>query len=1058
MSRINAGWIVVLSLIATLGVQSSYSAETVSLAGPWRFHRDDKNAGIQEKWYQAPLPDPAEGPSQVHLPGSTDEARAGLLNPEKPSLEGLYRPNVYAGAAWYERDIDIPAGWQGKCVTLLLERVHWLTQAWFDGKEVGGPEDSLISPHRYDLGCGLVPGKHRLTLRVDNTLKIDLGASSIFFPGTQTNWNGVVGRLELEAVDPVSVADVQVYPDVDHKRAKARITITNATRQPVNGLLTLSVTDRQSGQQLPPVSTTIRIAGEQATADLVVKMGPDVKLWDEFSPSLYELRASFSTRGGASFHDERSVIFGMRKFVTRGTQFTMNGRPVFLRGTLECAIFPLTGYPSCELSDWQRNFRIMKSYGLNFVRFHSWCPPEAAFAAADIEGMMLQPEAPLANIGARRDPQREPFIEEELKRMVRTYGNHPSFCMMTLGNEYDENDTLLSHWIAMLKKEDPRHLYSSPSSGEMTANADYIERGAAAVRGPGTDLEAGALIVDKNRPWTGHELGQLGFYPNLDEIKKYTGVLKAENFELVRDDLRAKGMLDLAPQMFRACGSLSTLMYKEVIEQLLRTAGYPGFSLLDLHDYPGQGTAIVGVLDPFWDSKGFVTPEVHRQYFGPTVPLLLMPKRTYTSDEPFEASVEVAHYGPADLSSAQPEWTISDQQGRVVASGSLPAIRVPTGQLTRLGAMRASLAPAAAPARLTVSVSLHGTPFVNRWEIWVYPTGAPAAVPSGIVVSKEWDDATRQALASGRKVLLLPAGKLENEQDGTFHPIFWSPVMFYLQKPNTMSILCDPAHPLFAQFPTESYSNWQWWDLIQGSRTLNLNDTPQSFRPTVQVIDNFARNNKLASVFEARVGPGKLLVCLLNLKGDPKKQAAPEQFRRSLYSYLASDQFQPAQELTLPVLDKVFAPPSSLLVRYGAKVLQADSEDREHGNLAANAIDGDPVSFWHTHYEGKVDPAPHFLIIDIGREATLAGITYLPRQDMGNGRVSAMEVYASENPKLWGAPAGTVKWKPGKDLQTLRFAQSVKARYLKFVIPKPQTLAAVAELDILPADQQASGK
>jgi hypothetical protein len=1051
-------WIALLSLIAALGAQRSYSADTITLAGPWRFHRDDKNAGILEKWYQAPLPTPAEGPFQVHLPGSTDEAQAGLPNPEKPSLEGLYRPNVYAGPAWYEREIDIPVEWRGKCVTLLLERVHWVTQVWLDGKEVGGPEDSLIAPHRYNLGCNLAAGSHRLTLRVDNTLKLDLGASSIFFPGTQTNWNGVIGRLELAAVDPVSIGDLQVYPDVDHQRAKVRTTIANATGQPVTGLLTLSVTDRQSGKQLPPVSAAITCAGEQATTSLDMEMGPDVKLWDEFSPSLYELHASFVTQGSPSFHDERSVVFGMRKFATRATQFTMNGRPVFLRGTLECAIFPLTGYPSCELSDWLRIYRIMKSYGLNFVRFHSWCPPEAAFAAADIEGMMLQPEAPLANIGNRHSPQRVAFMEEELKRIVRTYGNHPSFCMMTLGNEYDETDALLSHWIAMLKQEDPRHLYSSPSSGEMTANADYIERGAVGIRGPGTEFDARALLVDKNRPWTGHEEGQFGFYPNLDEIKKYTGVLKAKNFEMVRDDLQAKGMLDLAPRMFQASGAFSTLLYKDVIEQLLRTPGYPGFALLDLHDYPGQGTALVGVLDAFWDSKGFVTPEVHRQYFGPTVPLLLMPTRTYTSDQTFEAKAELAHFGPADLAAAQPEWNIADQQGRVVASGSFPAIHVPTGQLTSLGAIRASLAQAAAPAELTVSLSLRGTPFVNCWEIWVYPGGPAIAAPPGVVVSKEWDEAARQALAAGGKVLLLPAGRLENARAGAFQPIFWSPVMFYLQKPNTMSILCDPTQPLFAQFPTEFYSNWQWWDLLQGSRTLNLNDTPQDFRPTVQVIDNFARNNKLASVFEARVGPGKLLVCLLNLAGNPKQQPAQTQFLRSLHGYLASDRFQPSQELTLPVLDKVFAPPSSLLVRYGAKVLQADSEDSEHGNVAANAIDGDPVSFWHTHYEGKVAPAPHFLIIDIGREVNLSGITYLPRQDMGNGRPSTMEVYTSQDPKKWDAPAGTARWQPGKSLQTLRFARPVTARYLKFLIPKPQTIAAVAELDILPADRQGSGK
>ena len=102
--------------------------------------------------------------------------------------------------------------------------------------------------------------------------------------------------------------------------------------------------------------------------------------------------------------DQRTVRFGMREFAAKGTQFTMNGRPVFLRGTLECSVFPLTGYPPTDVASWQRIYRIMKSYGLNFIRFHSWCPPEAAFAAADIEGIMIQAEGPQANVNAGAGP------------------------------------------------------------------------------------------------------------------------------------------------------------------------------------------------------------------------------------------------------------------------------------------------------------------------------------------------------------------------------------------------------------------------------------------------------------------------------------------------------------------------------------------------------------------------------------------------------------------------------------------------------------------------------
>ncbi len=611
-----------------------------------------------------------------------------------------------------------------------------------------------------------------------------------------------------------------------------------------------------------------------------------------------------------TFADQQTVTFGMRKFATRGTQFTMNGRPVFLRGTLECAIFPLTGYPPTDVPSWQRIYRIIKSYGLNFIRFHSWCPPEAAFAAADLEGVMIQAEGPQANVPAGEDQHRDAFLEQELLRMIRTYGNHPSFCLMTLGNEYGGADVVLSHWVDMLIKEDPRRLYSSASSAQITANRQFTERGhPRGVQGPGTDTDFREAIAKEDRPLIGHEIGQWTFYPNFDETKKYTGVLAAKNFDLVRDDLAAKHLLDLAPRFVQATGQHAVLLYKEEIEILMRTPGHAGFSLLDLHDYPGQGTALIGVLDPFWDSKGFVTPEAHRQYCGATVPLLRMKKRTFTTDETFTAEAEITHFGAQDLANAQPRWNIRDESGQEVASGSWAARSVPTGKLTALGAISVSLAKAPAPAKLTVTVSLAGSDFANDWEFWVYPANAQATASADVVIARNWDDATKAALAGGRKVLLFPqVVNSAQSLPGRFLPVFWSPVWFPEQQPNTMGILCDPKHPAFAQFPTEFYSNWQWYDLLQNSRSVNLSDTPAKFRPIIEVIDNFARNNKLGNLFEARVGGGSLLVCTIDLLRLADNQPAAKQLLISLYAYAGSASFTPSQELGTSLLDKLFSP------------------------------------------------------------------------------------------------------------------------------------------------------
>ena len=795
-------------------------------------------------------------------------------------------------------------------MTLFLERAHWVTRLWLDSRYIGA-QDSLISPHIYDLGAGLAPGKHRLTICVDNTKKIDLGRFvSINYEGTQTNWNGLIGGLELRAEDPVSIADVEVYPDVPHKLARFRVTLANRTGQPVAGNLTITAASPKGAGAVPPLSTKFSTADPLATVTVELPMGANVRLWDEFAPTLYEASVRMTAGSGvAAFASHTEVRFGMRSFAAQGTQFTLNGRSIFLRGTLECAIFPRTGYPATDVESWRRIYRIVKSYGLNHMRFHSWCPPDAAFTAADQEGILIQAEGPQANVPAGKDAARDAFLEQEMLRMVRTYGNHPSFVMMTPGNEFGGSMELMTKWVDMLIHEDPRHLYSSASNNNlMTPNRQFtVNARPRGVQGTDTTVDFRDAIAKQDRPLVGHEIGQWTFYPNFAEIPKYNGVLTAKNFELIRDDLAAKHMSDLAPRIVQATGRHAILLYKEEMELFLRTAGHAGFALLDLHDYPGQGTALIGILDPFWDSKGLITPEKHRRYAGPTVPLLRMSKRTYRADETFHAAVDVAHFGPADMARVRPEWSIRDEQGRPIAGGEMPAVAVPTGKLTSLGSFDASFARVATPAKLNVTVSLRGTQFANDWDIWVYPASVELPVPRGVVVARTWPDAA-ETLEKGGKVLLFPSALNPSlSRPGKFLPVFWSSVWFPNHPPSTMGILCDPKHPALAQFPTGFYSDWQWYDLIQNSRTMILDSTPAAFRPIVQVIDTFERNGKLANLFEARVSHGSLLVCTIDLPGLAEKSPAARQLLRSLYGYLGSSAFQPSSELEVPLLESLFS-------------------------------------------------------------------------------------------------------------------------------------------------------
>ena len=880
----------------------------ISLAGTWAFRLDHDGVGVDQKWFAADLPD------KTKLPGSTDENHFGKPNTRPPDFQHLARLYEYTGPAWYQREVDIPAAWRGKRITLFLERCHWETRVWVDGQACG-MQDSLCVPHVHDLSAVLTPGKHRLSIRVDNSFKVDVGNwAHSMTEETQTNWNGIVGRIELWATDPVWIEEVQVYPDLARKVARIQATIGNATGKPVRGRLTLKAVPFGSGSATAPKTVDFSVAPATADVSAELPMGANVALWDEFSPNLYELRATITgDASGAKFADTHTVRFGMRELTNGGgKQLTLNGRRYFVRGTLECCIFPLTGYPPTDEAAWLRILKIAKSYGLNHLRFHSWCPPEAAFAAADEMGFTFHVECPqwVGDVG--KDPPRDAFITEELKRILDTYGNHPSFAFQCMGNELTGDPAFLQTLVRLGQERDRRHLYTPSTAWSHGAADDYRVCVIRGLHGPSTDADFRAEDAAQPVPVVSHEVGQWTVFPNLAEISKYTGITRARNFEIVREDLAKQGMLDQAAAFTQASGRFMVSLYKEEIEVLLRSPNHGGFQLLDLHDFPGQGTALVGTLDPFWDSKGLIKPEEWRRFCGPTVPLLRLNKRTFTGDETLSAAVEIAHYGAADIKGATPVWTIKDPQGREVASGTLPTASLKAGNLISLGKIETPLAKAATPTKLTVTVSLKGTDIGNDWDIWVYPATASTTPPADVTVSRAWDAATTSALAAGKKVLLLAApGILTKSTRGTFLPPFWTPT-WQGADPSSMSILCDPKHPALAQFPTEFHSNWQWYDLLQRSRSVILDDTPATYRPIVQVVDAFNRCHKLGNVFEAKVGPGKLLVCSINLWQDLPKRPVARQLLASLLAYAGSEAFAPQQELDKETLAKLFREKSAL--------------------------------------------------------------------------------------------------------------------------------------------------
>lgn len=892
-------------LLAVLYSCRPSNNSTIDISGAWTVQLDSSDVGLQNDWQNKAFT------QSIQLPGTTDDAGIGIPNTltpalDKPQLTHLTRKNSYIGAAWYTREIAIPSDWKGKDMILKLERAIWQTNLWIDGKEVEKGQNSLVAPHYYDLTNYVQAGKkHRLTIKVDNRKQFDTSVDNLahaYTNHTQIIWNGIIGQMQIEALDPVRITNLQVVPDIATKKVQVKISLQNNTQGIEKGDLSLVAINKKDKTPLQLSVQAIEVKEGKSFVDAEYAMGDNVKFWSEFSPVLYEFRAELKT---TKSHSVQTVDFGMRKFSRQGSVLTINDNPLFLRGTLECSIFPLTGHPPMTKEGWRKVFRTAKSWGLNHLRFHSWCPPKAAFEVADEMGFYLQVELPVWVLTIGQDQPTVDFMYAEAQRMIDEYGNHPSFCMWSLGNELQGDMTVLAKMLTHLKQQDSRHLYTTTSFTFEKGHGAWPEpeddffisqwTNKGWVRGQGVfnsesptfDKDYTAAVEGMTVPLVTHEIGQYAVYPKLDEIEKYTGVLEPLNFMAVKQDLEKKGMLAKAADYTQASGKLAVVLYKEEIERALKTAGISGFQLLDLHDFPGQGTALVGLLDAFWDSKDLISEQEFRQFSSPVVPLLRFPKATYTNDETFAASIDISNYADRKLQAQSLEWEIAEGSN-IIASGN-KTVDVNQGYNSRLMVLEAPLAKVSKATKLTVTALLKGTEYKNQWNIWVYPK--KQTVDYGDVVYTRSLKQAYALLSEGKKVLLNPNWKTINGIEGKFVPVFWSPVHFPKQA-GTMGLLCDPNHKALTNFPTDMHTDWQWWDLNINSTTLIM-DNIIGGSPIVEMVDNFTNNRKLASLYEGSVGNGKLMIASFDLASDLDNRPVAKQMLVSLLTYMKSADFNP---------------------------------------------------------------------------------------------------------------------------------------------------------------------
>jgi hypothetical protein len=833
----------------------------------------------------------------------------------------------YVGKAWYKRSVYVPRDWKSKNVTLFLERPHIETIVYINGREVG-LQRSLSTPHQYDVTRFLVPGsRNTIAVCVYNGIEnVCVGQDSHSVTDqTQGNWNGITGLMELRAQEKdIFIRQVKLNTEPVDGVIQATV-VFGGDINPMfyDDYMMVSVEPVRPGNENykdTPLTWLQNITGH--TMKLRIPTGSMIP-WDEFSPQLYRLGISVG-------NDYYETTFGVRTICVKGRQLYVNDRPVWLRGTVENCCFPETGYPPTDEESWMSILTKVKEYGLNHVRFHSYCPPEAAFAAADKLGIYLQPEGPSwpnHGVKLRQGQKIDQYLLEESKRIVDTYGHHPSFVMMAAGNEPAGNwVAYCNEWVKTMKHYDPSRLYCGASVGGGWAwddGSEYHVKGGA--RGLDWDKHAPHADDDyfsqieyprnykgsepNNSPIIAHEQGQWCAFPDFNEIVEYTGAYKARNFEIFRDLLRENGMEQQAGKFLMASGRLQTLCYKYEIERNLRTKDYAGFQLLSLNDYSGQGTALVGPLNVHWREKGYMFANEWREFCSPLVPLARFLKFVYTSADTLRVPIEVYNALYGNISPIRKSYIITCGE-QIVTEGPLSSDSIPIGKNVQIGSVVVPLDSISEPCKLTLKVHI-GKQVWNHWDFWVYPDscGVRSEESGDIFITDSLDAKAISVLKKGGKVLLTAAGKVRLGRDVVQHylPVFWNTSWFKMRPPHTTGAYIDNQHPLFKYgFPTDDWSNLNWWELLNRAQVMNLMELPADYQPPIQPIDTWHVSRKLGMLIEANVLKGKLLMTTMDIDNNLDRRVVARQMRQTILSYMQSDDFQPTLTLDPKVITDFF--------------------------------------------------------------------------------------------------------------------------------------------------------
>lgn len=945
---------------------------------------------LNGKWHVV-LEDGTTG--QMDLPGTLDENgighrdvganqwhpdavlgnAAGEIDKDAPIATRFTRRHTYEGEARISRKITVPDYGTDR-LFVLAERARAL-RLLVDGEACAVfRQGTLSTPYIFEL-TGAAPGEHEFTFLSDNSYpgmpKAAICYSSAATDETQTNWNGILGECSMYTRPQNFIDSLRVYPRAVKKEEKNKaggyvldvcVELAPGAKKVYKDAKIILQSEALAAGELEDTQTLTEIisySGEglaEAGTDKEenpktmeiwfrdLPLRENVKLWDEDEGNLYEMAVTLDNgmsaedKGGSTA--ECRTRFGIRSFGDNGSgRLALNGRAIFLRGEANCAEYPETGHPPMTIPEWKEMLLKYRSYGINFVRFHSHCEPEAAFAAADELGMLLQPELshwdPKDAFGTEESYR---YYRAELVDLLKTYANHPSFVMLTLGNELqaqDEGRERMRELVRTAKRMDPTRLYANgsnafygeegcdPESDFYTSQSckDVVIRGTfSGMRGylnenyPSADRtydEAMAEIrKEYQKPVFSFEVGQFEVLPDFEELESFHGISDPVNLKLIKKRVEERGLLPTWEKYVEATGELSRLAYREEIEAAMRTRELSGISLLGLQDFPGQGTALVGMMNSHLEPKpyDFARPERFREFFQECRILVKLPHYTYEAGERLIAEVEAANFGKRNIEGVFC-WTLAGKKSvsengncepaeiksknTVIATGEDTEITIcRPGSYTEVGSLDIPLDFVEKNTALTLKVRIGDS--ISAYPIWVYRKTTPVC-PENVYETRAFDVKTREILQNGGRVYLSPDAdkeSLPNSIKTQFTTDFWS-VGTFADQEGGMGQLIDTGHPIFKEFPTDFHTDWQWW-IMATKRAVIL---PHPMKTIITEMDSYAFLRPMAQMIEFRCLKGKVLLSTMELH---KSQQYPEvrALQASIYTYLSGENFEPAEEIT----------------------------------------------------------------------------------------------------------------------------------------------------------------